>query len=54
MPLPLFQVRWCHRQDHRQRRLPQIFIKGDNIVLISPAQQYDKSMADGAGGMKRL
>lgn len=29
------QVRWSHRQDHRRRHLAQVFIKGDNIVMVS-------------------
>lgn len=32
------KVRWCRKQDHRQRQLHQVFIKGDNVVLVSSAQ----------------
>lgn len=39
--LPHFK--WAYKQDHRQRRLAQIFIKGDNIVMISKAT--DKEIA---------
>jgi small nuclear ribonucleoprotein (snRNP)-like protein len=32
------QVRWCRKQERRQRQLAQIFIKGDNVVCISAVQ----------------
>jgi len=38
------QVRWVNKQDHRQRSLGQIFIKGDNVISIScmpPIQRPD-------------
>jgi small nuclear ribonucleoprotein (snRNP)-like protein len=35
---PRQQVRWCRKQDRRQRQLAQIFIKGDNVVMVAAAQ----------------
>lgn len=31
------KVRWCRRQDVRQRTLHQVFVKGDCVVLVSCA-----------------
>ncbi|GAX75080.1 hypothetical protein CEUSTIGMA_g2524.t1 [Chlamydomonas eustigma] len=36
------QIKHAFCQDHRKRRLAQIFIKGDNIVLISQDSEYDR------------
>ena len=32
------RVRWVRRQEHRQRRLRQVFVRGDSIVLVSLAK----------------
>jgi hypothetical protein len=29
------RVRWCRKQEHRFRRLDQVLIVGDNVVLVS-------------------
>jgi small nuclear ribonucleoprotein (snRNP)-like protein len=34
---PKGKVRWCRKQELRKRTLHQVFLKGDNIVLISCA-----------------
>ena len=30
--------RTCYRQDHRSRKLKQIFVRGNNVVTISSCQ----------------
>ena len=32
------QTRWVNKQDHRQRSLGQIFVKGDNVIIVSCLQ----------------
>lgn len=46
---PLVKVITGHRQEQRHRRLAQIFIKGDNIVLISPEEQLMRVQQQGQG-----
>ena len=29
------RVRWVRKQDHRRRKLRQVFVRGDNVVLVS-------------------
>eukprot|EP00955_Chlamydomonas_euryale_P064485 358992-Chlamydomonas_euryale.AAC.2 len=36
----LVQTKWAFKQEHRQRRLGQIFIKGDSVVTVSLESQY--------------
>lgn len=32
------RVRWCRKQEHRRRTLHQVFVKGDNVVLVACAE----------------
>jgi len=48
------RTRWCRKQEHRQRTLNQVLLRGDNVVLIScadappPAASGAAALAGGA------
>ncbi len=44
------RVRWVRQQEHRQRQLRQVFVRGDSVVLVSAVQAGTAITQQHAGG----